>query len=70
MHKIKGGEAFHLIALQPPVCGIVNLFKIGLIAECRIPGQPCNGSLSLIISFAYKEHGKESVRGTGRRIVG
>ena len=45
MYKIKGGESFHLIALQSPVCGIVNLFKIGLVAECRIFGQLCNGSL-------------------------
>lgn len=69
MHKIKGSEAFHLIALQTPVCGIVNLFKIGLVAECRILGQPCNGSLGAIIPFACKEHGKEGVCGMDCGVV-
>ena len=55
MHKIKGGETFHLVALQPPVRGIVNLFNIGLVAECRILGKPCNGSLCTIVPFACKE---------------
>ena len=32
MYKVKGGEAFHLIALKAPVCGIVNLFEIGLVS--------------------------------------
>ena len=32
MYKVKGGEAFHLIALKTPICGIVNLFEIGLIS--------------------------------------
>lgn len=36
MHKIKGGETFHLIAVQSPVRGIVNLLNISLVAECRI----------------------------------
>ena len=67
MYKIKGGESFHLIALQSPVCGIVNLFKIGLVAECRIFGQLCNGSLGAVIPFACKKHGKESICGHGLR---
>ena len=33
MHKVKGSEAFHLIAVQSPVYGIVNLFNIGLVTE-------------------------------------
>ena len=67
MHKIKGGETFHLVAIQPPVRGIVDLFNIGLVAECRILGKPCNGSLRTIVSFAREEHGKERVRGHGLR---
>lgn len=30
MYKVKGGEAFHMIALKALVCGIVYLFEIGL----------------------------------------
>lgn len=67
MHKIKGGETFHLIAVQSPVRGIVNLLNISLVAECRIFGEPCNGSLGAIVSFACKEHGKERVRSHGLR---
>ena len=67
MHKIKGGEMFHLIAVQSPVRGIVNLLNISLIAECRIFGEPCNGSLGAIVPFACKEHGKERVRSHGLR---
>ena len=67
MHKIKGGETFHLVAIQPPVRGIVDLFNIGLVTECRILGKPCNGSLRTIVPFACKEHGKERVRGHGLR---
>lgn len=59
MYKVKGGEAFHLIALKAPVCGIVNLFEIGLVSECRIPGKPHYGSLGTVIPFTCKEHGKE-----------
>ena len=33
MYKVKGGEAFHLIALKTPICGIVNLFEIGLVSN-------------------------------------
>ena len=67
MHKIKGGETFHLIAVQSPVRGIVNLLNISLVAECRIFGEPCNGSLGAIVPFACKEHGKERVRSHGLR---
>ena len=63
MYKVKGGEAFHLIALKAPVCGIVNLFEIGLVSERRIPGKPHYGSLGTVIPFTCKEHGKEGVRG-------
>ena len=65
MYKVKGGEAFHLIALKPPICGIVNLFEIGLVSERRIPGKPHYGSLDTVIPFTCKEHGKEGVRGHG-----
>ena len=67
MHKIKGGETFHLVAIQPPVRGIVDLFYIGLVTECRILGKPCNGSLRTIVPFACEEHGKERVRSHGLR---
>ena len=49
MHKIKGGEAFHLITLLSPVYSIVNLFGIGLVSEGLILGKPCYGSLGTII---------------------
>ena len=49
MHKIKGGETFHLVAIQPPVRGIVDLFNIGLVTECRILGKSCNGIYLLFI---------------------
>ena len=62
MYKVKGGEAFHLIALQTPVCGIVNLFEISLVSERRILGKLRYGSLDTVIPFACKEHGKECVR--------
>ena len=65
MYKVKGGEAFHLIALKAPVCGIVNLFEIGPVSECRIPGKPHYGSLGTVIPFTCKEHGKEGIRGHG-----
>ena len=65
MYKVKGGEAFHLIALKTPICGIVNLFEIGLVSERRIPGKPHYGSLGMVIPFTCKEHGKESVRRHG-----
>ena len=65
MYKVKGGEAFHLIALKAPVCGIVNLFEIGLVSERRIPGKPRYGSLGTVIPFTCKKHGKESVRRHG-----
>ena len=67
MYKVKGGEAFHLIALQPPVCGIVNLFEISLVSERRILGKPRYGSLGTVIPFSCKEHRKESVRSHGLR---
>ena len=67
MHKIKGGETFHLVVIQPPVRGIVDLFNIGLVTECRILGKPCNGSLRTIVPFACEEHGKERVRSHGLR---
>ena len=67
VHEIQGGEAFHLIALQPPVRGIVYIFKIGLVTECRIPGKPCYGSLGTMVPFPCKKHGKESVRRHGLR---
>ena len=35
MHKIKGGETFHLVAIQPPVRGIVDLFIVPLDAKER-----------------------------------
>ena len=57
MHKIKGGETFHLIAVQSPVRGIVNLLNISLVAECRIFGEPCNGSLGAIaVSYTHLVH--------------
>ena len=65
MYKVKGGEASHMIALKAPVCGIVNLFEIGLVSERRIPGKPHYGSLGMVIPFTCKEHGKESVRRHG-----
>ena len=65
MYKVKGGEAFHLIALKAPVRGIVNLSEIGLVSERRIPGKPHYGSLGTVIPFPCKEHGKESVRRHG-----
>ena len=65
MYKAKGGEAFHLIALKAPICGIVNLFEIGLVSERRISGKPHYGSLGTVIPFTCKEHGKEGVRGHG-----
>ena len=65
MYKVKGGEAFHLIALKAPVCGIVNLFEIGLVSERRIPDKPRYGSLGMVISFPCKKHGKDSVRRHG-----
>ena len=65
MYKVKGDEAFHLIALKTPVCGIVNLFEIGLVSERRIPDKPHYGSLGTVIPFPCKEHGKESVRRHG-----
>ena len=37
IHKVKGGEAFHLVTVQFPVYGIVNLLNISLVTECRIP---------------------------------
>ena len=54
-----------MIALKAPVCGIVNLFEIGLVSERRIPGKPHYGSLGTVIPFTCKEHGKEGVRGHG-----
>ena len=74
MYKVKGGEAFHMIALKAPVCGIVYLFEIGLVSERRIPGKPHYGSLGTVIPFPCKKHGKESVRrhglwsGTGKKM--
>jgi len=65
MYKVKGGEAFHMIALKAPVCGIVNLFEIDLVSERRIPGKPHYGSLGMVIPFPCKKHGKESVRHHG-----
>ena len=65
MYKVKGGEAFHMIALKAPVCDIVYLFEIGLVSERRIPGKPHYGSLGMVIPFTCKEYGKESVRRHG-----
>ena len=58
MYKVKGDEAFHLIALKAPVCGIVNLSEIGHVSERCIPGKPHYGSLSMVILFPCKKHGK------------
>lgn len=65
MHEIKSCKAFHLAAVQPPVCGIVDLLKIGLVPECDIPGKLCYGRLCSVVPFACKEHGEENVRGNG-----
>ena len=65
MYKVKGGEAFHMIALKAPVRGIVNLFEIGHVSERCIPDKPHYGSLGTVIPFTCKEHGKESVRRHG-----
>ena len=54
-----------MIALKAPVCGIVNLFEIGLVSERRIPGKLHYGSLGTVIPFTCKEHGKEGSRGHG-----
>lgn len=62
MHKVKGGQTFHPVTLQPSVCGIVDLFKVGLVAKCRILGKPCYDGLGTVVPFPRKEHGKESVR--------
>ena len=67
MYKVKGGEAFHLIALKPLVRGIVNLFETSLVSERRIPSKPHYGSLGTMVPFTCKEHGKEDVRGHGLR---
>ena len=67
MHEIKGREAFHLVAVQPTVCGIVDLLEIGLVPECGIPGKPRYGGLCPVVPFACEEHGEESVRGHGLR---
>ena len=65
MYKVKGGEAFHMIALKAPVRGIVNLFEIGHVSERCIPDKPHYGSLGTVIPFTCKEHGKEGVRRHG-----
>ena len=65
VHKVKGGKAFHLIALQSSVRGIVNLLKVGLVTECRIPDKPRYSGLGAIVPFPCKKHGKESVRRHG-----
>ena len=65
MYKVKGGEAFHLIALKAPVRGIVNLSEIGLVSERRIPDKPRYSGLGAIVPFPCKKHGKESVRRHG-----
>ena len=55
MHEIKGREAFHLVAVQPTVCGIVDLLEIGLVSECGIPGKPRYGDLCPVVPFACEE---------------
>ena len=65
MYKVKGGEAFHLIALKAPVRGIVNLSEIGHVSERCIPDKPHYGSLGTVIPFPCKKHGKDSVRRHG-----
>ena len=64
MYKVKGGEAFHLIALKAPVRGIVNLSEIGLVSERCIPDKPHYGSLGMVIPFTCKKHEKGGVRGS------